>query len=139
MRDGPAPRGLPGPFRARGPHMQSANGRSLGGMQGVDEDSGPVRLLGPASATLQWPSADAVRQFADCRRSEISNVIQPQLDKIRAFLEGYLGLAFRLGGVVRPNDRGDFRHLIAPQSSRVSASRSGGRLPRAAGALRPRV
>src|SRR5437867_2233403 len=85
------------------------------------------------------PSADAVRQFADCRQSEISKVVQPELDKIRALLEGHPGLAFRLGGVVRPNDRGDFRHLIAPQSSRVSASRSGGRLPRAAGALRPRV
>src|SRR5207247_8744955 len=78
------------------------------------------------------PSADAVRQFADCRRSEISNVVQPQLDKIRAFLEGHPGLAFRLGGVGRPNDRGDCRPLIAPRSSRVSASGSAGRLATAA-------
>src|SRR5437867_7831640 len=95
--------------------------------------------LAPRSKRRNGPSADAVRQLADCRRSQVSDIVESQLDEVCAFPEGNPGLAFRLARVVRPDDRCDLRHLIAPQSSRESASRNGGLLPRAAGALRPRA
>src|SRR3989454_7791415 len=80
--------------------------------------------LAPRAKRRDGSPADAVRQFADCRQSQSSDIVQSQLDEICAFLEGRSGLAFCLCRIVRPDDRCDLRHLIAPQSSPESASRN---------------
>src|SRR3989442_9224741 len=78
--------------------------------------------LAPRAKRRNGSSADAVRQFADCRQSQISDIVQSQLDEICPLPEGQAGLAFRLGCMNCPDDRCDLCHLIPPQTAPETSS-----------------